>query len=216
MSLGCVCVVLLVTMFILSFMVMSNYTIAKPGYAQSFQVIVEIVSFSVVVGMYFGSAIEKSDAFIIATACVIALNGMFFFGSNGLARTKIRNAMICKDDKFQGGAVYKNPINAVTNPSSLSTSFSSNPTNMTTIPPKLMFHPGLRLNMSNSPSYNDFTMDYVADYTPHQYRYPLNMWDQVRDGKKVRKPRKSTSDHAGVRASTGRGSTGGGQGSSEV
>lgn len=212
MSLGCVSIVILCTMFILSFMVMSSYTISRPGYAQLFEILLETVFFCVVVGMYFASSIMESDAFIFATAGAILLDGVYFFIANGLARAKIRHVMICKDDKFHGGAVYKNQLTA-TNPSSLSSSFSSNPTNTTSIPPRLMFHGAQRMNRSNNPSYNDFTMDYITDYIPHQYRYPLNMWDQVRDGKKVRKPKKSTTLDHGIKG--GR-AIGGGQGSSEV
>ena len=204
---------MLCAVLILAIMKGSGYTIPGSGYAQLFEILIETVLFCGVVGTYLASAVEESNTLLLVTAGAVLFCGVYFFGANALARTKVRNVLIGKKD---AGSYFKgNPFYNQTTPTgTAASSMSSKNTNMT-----FLMKPGggrggtgrggggqrgggrgggltrpSRNNNVGGPA--EFTMDYINDHLHHQYRYPLNMWDQVKDGKRVRRPKKPPSDYA--------------------
>ena len=188
------CTILICITLILFIMGCSGYTISGSGYSQLVEIFAETIFFCIVVGLYFASAHQQTDLLLLVTAGAILLCGIYFFGANTLARTKIRNALICKNDSYFKGAnnIYDNTT-TVTTPTPNST-LSSKRTNSTFLlkPPRR----GQRARPINGSPSADLTMDYINDHIHHEYRYPMNMWDRVGDGKRVRKQKRLLSDYA--------------------
>ncbi len=186
---ACIVIILVITRC-------SGFTVQGSGYAQLMEIFAETVFFSAVVGMYFASANQQTDILLLLTAGAVLLCGIYFFSANALARNKTRNALICKNDSFfKGTTVYDSSTTPTPN-----SSLSSKQTNTT-----FLLKPQRAQRPNSKGTSVHFGMDYVHDHLHQQYRYPMNMWERAGDGRRVKKPKGSSSDYAL-----------GGQGSSDV
>ena len=177
----------------------SGYTVDGSGYVQLLEIFVETLVFCGVVATYFTASIEKTDMLYLISAGAILLFGVYFFGANALARAKIRNALLCKKETyfkeipFRGVSIGTPPKNSISSINTNTTFLVKSPSHVATPVSggggKRGGHKKLR---SNTPVSTDLMMDYINDSMHQQYRYPFNMWDQVKDGRRaVRRPKGS-------------------------
>ena len=183
-------------MVILGIMRCSGYTVDGSGYAQLFEIFVETLMFCGVIAIYFAASIEQTDMLYLISAGAILLCGVYFFGANALARAKIRNALLCKKESyfkgipFRGASIGTPPKNSISSVNTNTTFLVKSPSHAAT--PGEGRGEGHNKLKSNTPVSSDLMMDYINDHMHQQYRYPFNMWDQVKDGRRaVRRPKGS-------------------------
>ena len=166
--------VTLCVIVILIIMATGGYTVDGSGYAQLIEIFVEMFLFCVAIGSYFSSASQQTDIFLLITAGTVLLCGIYFFTANVLARAKLRNGIICKKDNyFKGIPSYDQPIM---------------PSAGNTLTSKDSSVRGRRGARSRHKSEVGMRMDYINDHLYQHNRYPFNMWEEMKDGRRVRKP----------------------------
>lgn len=96
-----VAIVTLNTMICLFVLVFSGYTVSNHSYVEITSLLVELALFSAAVGMQFVTATvtENRAIFLVITGGVVLTVAIYFYFTNGLLRQRVRQVLICKQDK---------------------------------------------------------------------------------------------------------------------
>lgn len=161
-------VAILVAMLCIIVLVCSGYVVSTSSYLQLANILVELVLFSIAVGMQFVTGTDPTDTNLIVTGGLVVLCGSYFFVVNGLVRPKVRWTLFCLRDPDLGqNKQFKQKLaNSVANNSSMVSRSSQRPIQR-------------RVPTRWNPEMN---LDYINDY----FGYPLEMIGPLGEGKRIR------------------------------
>ena len=171
-SVALVTVTILISLFSLVF---SGYTVSTHSYVQMTSLLVELTMFSAAIGLQFATATvtENRAIFLVLTGCLVLVDAIYYFVTNGLLRPRVREVLICRSDK-------KKPSRQPHIPSTHTKQGSTSDTSRVSDRSQYR-RAGVRHN-------HEMSLDYIENYLGNDVAYPLYMLQQVdNDVRRVRK-----------------------------
>ena len=175
-----VCTVLLLLLLLtaIPLLACSSFVVNSSSYYQLLGMFIETLFFSGMIAMHFLAASQDSDALLAILCAVILLCSGYYFISNAIARTKMRKTLFCQEEKsnYSKGKPYLGQETPTTSTSSMSERAKKRRQRQFPFPVRMT---------------HELNLDYLGGYTG----YPIELWNEVGDGRRVRKKTEFFSDH---------------------
>ena len=160
-------VTILLAMVCIVFLACSDYIISSSTFLQLANILVQLVLFSIAVGMQFVTGTDASESNLIVTGGLVLICGLYFFFINGLARPKVRWTLFCCSDPTLGrNKQFKQKLAKSAANNSVVSRSSQRP---------IQRRAPTKWNQ-------EMNLDYINDY----FGYPLEMIGQLGEGKRIR------------------------------
>ena len=126
------------------------------------------------------TAHQQSEVLISLLCGMMLLTSGYYFVSNGFARNKTRKAILCQEGRpyYSKGRPFTGQETPTTTPSSTMSEVAKKRRQMRQVP--------FAVRLSH-----EMNMDYLGGY----YGYPIELWSEVGEGRRVRKKTEFFTDH---------------------